>query len=145
MSVSGKLWLCLMVGFFAMLMFGTSLAETDYDSIDSLSGTSAAIEAEVDNVYTHSAGEASADPAFGDSPGVPEDLPGLIDFFKSGKYLAYLILAGAGLILLFTRRINLWIRIGFMLAAFAIFGLESFSIGGTVLGIILATIGGGLI
>ncbi len=141
-----KLRLCLFVLGLSLFAFGLLDAQTTNDSASYLPTDSVAsatvTNVDVDDVYTHAdAGELGADAAFGDEPGVPENLPGVLEFFQSGKYLVYLILAGAGLILLFIRRINLWVRIGFMLAAFIIFGLESFSISGTFLGELLAALG----
>jgi polyferredoxin len=51
-------------------------------------------------------------------------MPGLMDFFLSGKYITTAILMVAGIILLFGKWINLWVRIGMMIVAFVLFGLD---------------------
>lgn len=50
--------------------------------------------------------------------------PGLADFFFSGKYITIAVLLVAGLVLLFGKWIKLWVRIGVMLVAFVLFGLD---------------------
>ncbi len=49
---------------------------------------------------------------------------GTLDFLFTGKYLAFLILICLGLVLLFFRRTNRWVRIGALLVAFILFGLD---------------------
>ena len=53
-----------------------------------------------------------------------EQPPGMVDFFLSPKYLSIAALMVAGLILLFGRWINLWVRIGMLVVAFVLFGLD---------------------
>lgn len=50
--------------------------------------------------------------------------PGIGAFLFSGKYLAFLILAGVGLSLLLGRWVNFWVRIGMMIVAFVLFGTD---------------------
>jgi ferredoxin-type protein NapH len=50
--------------------------------------------------------------------------PGLMDFLLSGKYISFLIVMVAGLILLFGKWIKLWVRIGMLAVAFILFGLD---------------------
>jgi len=50
--------------------------------------------------------------------------PGVTDFLITGKYAAFVILMLGGLVLLLGKWINLWVRIGMLLAAFVLFGLE---------------------
>ncbi len=50
--------------------------------------------------------------------------PGVWDFLFSGRLLAFLLVALAGLILLLARWINRWIRIAMMAIAFVLFGME---------------------
>jgi len=64
-------------------------------------------------------------PALADN-GEEEAAGGLIDLFLTWKYLFFLILMVLGLLLLLLKKINLWIRIGVMVAAFVIFGLDYF-------------------
>jgi len=55
----------------------------------------------------------------------PEEAPPTVwGFLFSGRFLAFLILAAVGLVLLLTRWINRWVRIGMMLLAFVLFGME---------------------
>lgn len=51
---------------------------------------------------------------------------GWLDILFSGKYLAFLIVALAGIVLLLGNRINLWLRIAFMVLAFVLFGIDQF-------------------
>ena len=53
-------------------------------------------------------------------------VPGLIDFLLTGKYIAFVVLAAAGLILLLGGWINRWVRISMLLVAFVLFGLDYF-------------------
>jgi polyferredoxin len=50
--------------------------------------------------------------------------PGVWRYLFSGRLLAFLVLAAVGLVLLFTRWINRWVRIAMMLVAFVLFGME---------------------
>ena len=52
--------------------------------------------------------------------------PGPLDFLLTGKYLAFGILMVMGLVLLFAGWINRWIRIGALVLAFVLFGLDYF-------------------
>ncbi|MDD4050494.1 MAG: 4Fe-4S binding protein [candidate division Zixibacteria bacterium] len=55
----------------------------------------------------------------------PEEAPpGVWDYLFSGRLLAFLLVAAAGLLLLLTRWVNRWVRIGMMLLAFVLFGME---------------------
>ena len=51
---------------------------------------------------------------------------GLSDYLLSGKYISFLILMIAGLILLMGGWINIWVRVLLMLVAFVLFGLDLF-------------------
>jgi len=51
-------------------------------------------------------------------------MPGITDFLFTGKYLTFAILMVIGLVLLFIRKINLWVRVIMMVAAFVFFGLD---------------------
>lgn len=50
--------------------------------------------------------------------------PGLLDYLLIYKYLFFVILMGVGLVLLFIKKINLWIRIGMLAVAFILYGLD---------------------
>lgn len=60
------------------------------------------------------------------SQAAAEKAPGLLDFLFSGKYLGFLILITAGIVLLFGKWINKWVRISMMIVAFVLFGLDYF-------------------
>ena len=58
---------------------------------------------------------------------VPEEEPApptVWDFLFTGKYIAFLLLAFVGLVLVFGGWINRWVRIGMMVVAFVVFGLD---------------------
>ena len=50
--------------------------------------------------------------------------PTFVDFLMAGKYLAFLILALVGLLMLLGKAINYWLRIGMLLVAFVLFGMD---------------------
>jgi len=50
--------------------------------------------------------------------------PGVTDFLFAGKYLAFLILSVVGLVLLLGRWINIRVRLGVLVVAFVLFGLD---------------------
>ena len=50
--------------------------------------------------------------------------PGLWDFLLTYKHLFFVVLIGVGLILLFFKKINIWVRVGMLLAAFVLYGLD---------------------
>ncbi len=50
--------------------------------------------------------------------------PGVLDFLLAGKYLAFLIMAAVGLSLLMGRWVNFWVRIGMLVVAFVLFGID---------------------
>jgi len=52
--------------------------------------------------------------------------PGLVDFLLTDKYIAFVLVAIAGLVLLLGGWINRWIRIAALLVAFILFGLDYF-------------------
>jgi polyferredoxin len=52
--------------------------------------------------------------------------PGFWDFLLIDKFLAFAVLIAAGLFLLLGQRVNLWVRIGMMVVAFVLFGLDYF-------------------
>jgi len=57
-------------------------------------------------------------------PSTEPDPPTAFDFLFSGKYLAFLILSAVGLVLLFGRWINVWVRLVMLVVAFVLFGLD---------------------
>nr|MEE4269920.1 4Fe-4S binding protein [Candidatus Krumholzibacteria bacterium] len=57
------------------------------------------------------------------APADGEQPLGVMDFLLSTKYLSMLGVTALGLILLLTRRINIWIRIAVMAATFILFGV----------------------
>ena len=50
--------------------------------------------------------------------------PGVLDFLLNAKHLAIIVLMLLGLALLLFRRVNLWVRIGGMVLAFVLYGLD---------------------
>lgn len=50
--------------------------------------------------------------------------PTYLDFLMAGKYLAFLILAVVGLLMLLGKVVNYWVRIGMLLLAFVLFGMD---------------------
>ena len=58
------------------------------------------------------------------APPPQSEAPGVSAFLFSGKYLAFLILAAVALTLLLGRWINFWVRIGMLVVAFVLFGLD---------------------
>lgn len=52
-----------------------------------------------------------------------EAAPTVVDYLTSAKYLSMLGVALGGLVLLLTRRVNLWVRLGVMAASFVLFGV----------------------
>jgi polyferredoxin len=86
---------------------------------------------DAENIQNQSASENAA--ASGEEPGTPTEpgeqqeepkAPGLIDYFTSGKFIGFYILIIVGLILLFARKINIWVRVGMMVVAFVLYGLD---------------------
>ncbi len=69
-----------------------------------------------------------------ETPGNPESTPPakvqgpptLGDFLFTGKFLGMVILIALGLVLLFLKKVNLWIRMLMMLAAFVMYGTDYF-------------------
>lgn len=79
---------------------------------------SAAIEAKAADVITHDHENEASEPEEDSGP------PGIMDFLLTGKYLSFILMAVAGLILLLGRWIKLWVRIAMMVLAFVLFGLD---------------------
>ena len=52
-----------------------------------------------------------------DVAAVVEDEPGVADFLLSGKYIAFLVLIIAGVVLMLGRWVSFWVRIGMMTMA----------------------------
>lgn len=50
--------------------------------------------------------------------------PGVFDFFLTGKFIAIFLLMVAGLVLLFGKWLNIWVRVLMMIVAFVLFGLD---------------------
>ncbi|MBD3382251.1 MAG: 4Fe-4S binding protein [candidate division Zixibacteria bacterium] len=51
---------------------------------------------------------------------------GIWDFLLGGKYLGFAVLMIVGIVLLFWRKANVWVRAGVMSAAFVLYGLDYF-------------------
>ncbi len=52
--------------------------------------------------------------------------PGVLEFLLTEKYLIFAVLMAAGLVLLFIKKINIWVRVGMLLAAFVLYGIDQF-------------------
>jgi ferredoxin-type protein NapH len=50
--------------------------------------------------------------------------PGVFDFLTSSKYLAWIGMMAVGIVLLLLKGINRWVRLGMLLVAFVLFGLD---------------------
>ena len=73
------------------------------------------------------AGVAAVESGDEEKSDVPErKVPGLLDFLLTGKFAGFLVLMVAGLVLLFARKINIWVRVVMMLIAFVLYGLDYF-------------------
>ncbi len=60
------------------------------------------------------------------SPAFKAEPPGLFDYLLSGRYLAFILVALAGLVLLLLRWTRLWVRIAMLVVAFILFGIDIF-------------------
>lgn len=87
----------------------------------------AAGDSAVDHVHNDqpdAAGAQTAGDEGGEASPQQDRPPTLADFLFSGKYISFLVLMVIGMVLLFARRIKLWVRIAAMAAAFILFGLD---------------------
>ncbi|MCK5124712.1 MAG: 4Fe-4S binding protein [candidate division Zixibacteria bacterium] len=60
------------------------------------------------------------------APPQEQQVPTVWDFLFSGKYIAFLILSLVGLILVSGGWVNIWVRVGMMLVALVLLGLDYF-------------------
>jgi ferredoxin-type protein NapH len=133
-SRSHRLWLTLAVFCFVLTVGMTGLA------IDAAAQANEANEP-ADTVAAQSAlSEETVDPSAGDmkegtstigsgeeaTAPAEEKPPGVVDILLSGKYIGFAILMVIALVLLFIRKINLWVRVGFLTVAFVLYGLDYF-------------------
>jgi len=53
-----------------------------------------------------------------------DEAPGTLDFLLSGKHIAYFVIIALALVMLLARWINRWVRLGGLVLAFVLFGLD---------------------
>jgi polyferredoxin len=116
-------WFALAVACLTALCFvvGPALTVSAQES-DTLISDSAATPAVVETEPAEA--QAETEPAAGEEKPGERTPPGTIDFLMAYKFLGFAVLMVAGLVLLLARRVYLWVRIGMMLLAFALFGLD---------------------
>ncbi|MCP4583294.1 MAG: 4Fe-4S binding protein [candidate division Zixibacteria bacterium] len=85
-----------------------------------------ALTAEDGYVDTHGEADAAATEEVEPTDEPETKTPGVLDFFLTGKFIAFFVLMLAGLVLLFGKWINIWIRLGMVVVAFILFGLDYF-------------------
>ncbi len=100
----------------AVMLTMTALAAGD--AID----TAAAVDSQAVTADAEESGESFIPPEI--LPSTEEVPPNAFDFLMSGKYIVFLILSAIGLILLFGRRVNVWVRLLMLVVAFVLFGLD---------------------
>lgn len=117
-----RMHLAIFLAIWLIAVAALSFAQESSEPIPQTSGQSTMETAAAEQT----AGEATASEETGGEESAPaeEAPPGLMDFFLSGKYITIAILMVAGIILLFGKWINLWVRIGMMIVAFILFGLD---------------------
>ena len=98
-----------------------ALAQSDSAQTHSENATVADSAIEHDHEIDEAMEMVAAEEAKESSPNAP---PGVGTFLFSGKYLAFLSLAGVGLTLLLGRWVNFWVRIAMMIVAFILFGTD---------------------
>ncbi len=103
-----------------VLVFG-ALSVSAQESAETEQATDIAAETTaVEHEATHEGGAIAEEEA----PPQESQMPGVTDFLFAGKYLAFLILAVVALTLLLGRWVNFWVRIGMLVVAFVLFGLD---------------------
>ncbi len=110
----------------ALMMFAAPCqANEETDGLSALTHDSAALF-EDDAANQRGSDSAAAAITAAEAKPAPPARRGTLDFLLTGKYLAFLIMSCLGLVLLFFRRTNRWVRIGALLVAFVLFGLDYF-------------------
>jgi ferredoxin-type protein NapH len=87
---------------------------------------STAVAAEVEQTEADAADETAVEPENQPADEQEQQALDISDFLLSTKFIAFYILMLAGLVLLFGRWINIWVRIAVMAVAFVLFGLDYF-------------------
>jgi ferredoxin-type protein NapH len=105
----------------ALIIFAATVSAQSPDTENSTSAGRATEKITSDTSASPAAG--SLDNETGETQKQP---PGVLDFLLTGKFAGFLVLMIIGLILLFTRRVNKWVRVAIMLVAFVLYGLDYF-------------------
>ena len=74
----------------------------------------------VDSIHKEDVAQATAEET------AAEPTPGVLDFLLTKKYLIWLVLAAAGLVLLLGRWVNWWVRLTGLIVIFVVLGLNYF-------------------
>lgn len=116
----------ILISLFLLTQAGPISAQPEQNSTEAAAAGTAQVR-EHSQVQPGESGE-EVSPAAGASeqarPESEQEVPGVLDFLLTGKYIAFLIMILAGLTLLLRRWVNLWVRIGMLVVAFVLFGLD---------------------
>ncbi len=117
-----RLLFCLTLA--VIFIFGNTSIATGQDTHADESGETVSLE-NGEELHPHDSGYIEAQAETEPPPEEPQG-PTVWDFLFTGKYIAFFILAFVGLTLVFGGWINQWVRIGMMVVAFVLFGLDYF-------------------
>ncbi len=106
---------------FVALAFAFGLANGQDQAVET-----PVVSGEVENEVDPVAAETPEPESMAGEAAVVEEEPGLMDFLSSSKYIAFLAMIIAGVVLMLGRWVSLWVRVGMMGLAFVLFGLDYF-------------------